>query len=59
MDIDWAHMAVTAAIIFVVVYVMNHTGLTEGASKGKRALLTFVALFIPILLLNLFWPYGG
>ena len=58
MDIDWARMAVTAAIILVVLLAVNRTKIVEGASRGKRALIVFVAVFIPLLLLNLFWPAG-
>ena len=51
-------MAVTAAIIGVVVYFINHTSWLSEASKGKRTLVTFVVLFVAFFLLNLFWPYG-
>lgn len=59
MEFDWAHMAATAAIIFVVVYIMNHTAAMKDASRGKRALVTAVALFVPLFILNLMWPYGS
>ena len=58
MEFDWLHMAVTAAIIGVVVYFINHTSWLSEASKGKRTLVTFVVLFVAFFLLNLFWPYG-
>ena len=59
MEFDWPHMAVTAVIIGVVVYIVNHTGSLAEASKGKRTLVTFVILFVALLILNLLWPYGG
>ena len=58
MEIDWARMAVTAVIILVVLLAVNRTKIAESASRGKRALIVFVAVFIPLLLLNLFWPAG-
>lgn len=58
MTFDWAHMAATAVIIGLVVYLVNHSGKLDGASKGKKAVITAVAIFIPLFILNLIWPYG-
>ncbi len=59
MAFDWPHMAASAAIIFVMVLLVNKSGAMEGASRGKRALITAVAVFVPLLILNIIWPYGG
>ena len=59
MEFDWVRMAATAAIIFIVVFLVNHTDAFKDASRGKRALLTGIAIFVPLLILNLVWPYSG
>jgi len=59
MTIDIPHMLVTAAIIFAVLFAVEHLGWTAGASRGRRALIIGLAVFLPLLILNLIWPYGG
>lgn len=59
MEIDWAHMAVTAAVIAVAVYIVNHTSFLGEMSRGKRTVVMLVLLFISLLLVDLFWPWGG
>jgi hypothetical protein len=52
-------MAVTAVLIFIVVYGLEHYAFDDRTSKRRRALTTFLVLFIVIFALNLVWPYGG
>ncbi len=59
MTFDIPHMIVTAIIIFAVVYPLNHMKQFENMSKGRRALITFVVLFVGLMILNLVWPYGA
>jgi hypothetical protein len=59
MSIDLPHMLATGLVIFVVVWAVEHTGMLNGASKLKRALITFASLFVVLFLLNLIWPYGA
>lgn len=56
MTFDIPHMIATAVIIFIVVYGVNHQ--FESMPKGKRTGLTFVILFIALMILNIVWPYG-
>ena len=58
MTFDIPHMIATAIIIFVVVWGLNQTALLENKSKGRKTLITFVVLFIALMILNLVWPYG-
>ena len=59
MTFDIPHMIITAIIIFLVVYPLNHMKQFENMSKGRKALVTFVVLFVGLLILNLVWPYGS
>ena len=59
MTFDIPHMIITAIIIFLVVYLLNHMKQFENMSKGRKALITFVVLFVGLLILNLVWPYGS
>ena len=58
MTFDIPHMIATAIIIFVVVWGLNQTSLLENKSKGRKTLVTFVVLFVALMILNLVWPYG-
>ena len=59
MTFDIPHMIVTALIIFAVVYPLNHMAQFENMKKGRKFLITFVALFVLLFILNLIWPYGS
>jgi hypothetical protein len=59
MTFDVPHMIATAAIILVVVYGINHLPRFEDMAKGRKALVTFVVLFVALMILNLVWPYGA
>ena len=58
MEFHWPHMAATAVIILIVLTLLRKTKVIEGSSKGKRFLVTAAALFVPIFILNLSWPYS-
>ncbi len=57
MTFDIPHMIATAVIILIVVSIVNRR--FDNASKGKRAIVTLVVLFIALMILNLAWPYGA
>ncbi|MFC3613317.1 hypothetical protein ACFORG_06050 [Lutimaribacter marinistellae] len=59
MTFDIPHMIVTALIIFAVIYPLNHMTQFENMSKGRKVLITFVVLFVLLMILNLVWPYGS
>lgn len=59
MTFDIPHMIVTAIIIFAVVYPLNHMKQFENMSKGRKALVMFVVLFVALMILNLFWPQSA
>jgi hypothetical protein len=59
MTFDIPHMLVTGLIVLAVIYPINHGMVLEGASKGRKTLVTFLALFVLIFILNLVWPYGS
>lgn len=56
---DIPHMIATALIVLAVSWIVQHTAAIQGMSRGGRILVTFVLIFIPILILNLVWPYGS
>ena len=56
MDINVAHVVVTALVIFVVVYAAEHVGPLRNASRVKRALVVGGLVFVAMLLLNILWP---
>lgn len=59
MTFDIPHMIITAIIIGIVVYTINHMAQFESMTKGRKSLITFVVLFIALFILNLLWPYGA
>lgn len=59
MTFDIPHMIVTAIIIFAVIYPINHMAQFENMPKGRKFLITFVVLFVLLMILNLVWPYGS
>lgn len=59
MTFDIPHMIVTAIIIFAVIYPINHMAQFEKMPKGPKFLITFVVLFVLLMILNLVWPYGS
>jgi hypothetical protein len=58
MVFDWPHMLASAAIILGALWLLDQTGVLEGASRGKTTVLRFLVLLVPLLLLNMIWPYG-
>ncbi|WAT16962.1 hypothetical protein OZN62_08410 [Aurantiacibacter sp. MUD11] len=59
MEFNWPHMAASAVIIAIVLFLLKKTKLTDNAGTGKRVLITAIALFIPLFILNLVWPYSA
>lgn len=59
MTFDIPHMIATAVIIFVVVWGLGQMTYFENMSKGRRALISFVVLFVALMILNVVWPYGA
>lgn len=59
MTLDIPHMAVTAVLIFIVLWVVGHASPFENMTRGRKTLTQFVLLFIVLFILNLVWPYGS
>lgn len=59
MTFDIPHMIATAVIILAVTYPINHGLILKDATKGRKTLVTFVGIFVLVLILNLIWPYGS
>ena len=59
MTLDIPHMIVTAVILFIVIYGINHMAMFDEMSKRKKALITFGIAFVALFILNLIWPYGA
>ena len=57
--LDIPHAIATAAIIFAVLWGLDHTSALGNMSKGKKTLVKFLVLFVAIFILNLVWPYGS
>ena len=59
MTFDFQHMIATGVVILAVLYAVDRSGVTEGMTRGRSALVRFGAIFVAILILNVVWPYGG
>lgn len=59
MTFDIPNLISAAVIIFVVVSGLGQMTLYESMSKGRRALVTFVVLFVALMTLNIVWPCGS
>jgi hypothetical protein len=59
MMLDLPHMLATAAIILGALWLLDQTGVLVGASRLKKILLRFVVLLVPLIVLNVLWPYGA
>jgi hypothetical protein len=58
MVFDWPHMLASAAIILGALWLLDQTGILDGASRGRKTLLRLVVLLVPLIALNMIWPYG-
>ncbi|WP_146149129.1 hypothetical protein [Nitratireductor sp. StC3] len=59
MTFDIPHMIATGAIVFLVIWITDHTSACDGMSKGRKTLVKTVAIFVLVVMLNIFWPYGS
>ncbi len=59
MTFDFPHMIATAVLVFIVIWAVNNLSIFDGMTKGRRALIQAVIVFIAIVALNLVWPYGA
>lgn len=59
MSFDFPHMIASAVIIFAVLWVVDHAGAFQDASRGRRTFYKFIGIFVPLFILNIVWPYGG
>lgn len=55
MEFDFAHAAVSVALILAVVWGLRRAGLVD-REGGKLNWIVFVAIFVVIFILNLIWP---
>lgn len=51
-------MIATAVIVFIVIWAVTNLSAFDGMTKGRRALIQTVIVFVAIVVLNLVWPYG-
>jgi len=58
MSIDWPHMIVSMLMIFATVLLVQRASAYNSGSRGKRAVIVAVALFLVMFVFNLIWPYG-
>ena len=58
MSIDWPHMIISMVLIFATVLLVQRTSAYKQGSRGKRAVIVAVALFLVMFVFNLIWPYG-
>ena len=58
MSIDWPHMLISMVLIFATVLLVQRTPAYKQGSRGKRAVIVAVALFLVMFVFNLIWPYG-
>lgn len=59
MEFDIPHMIVTALLIMGTLLILHRVDAYENGSRGQRAVISFVTVFIVLLILNLVWPYGA
>jgi len=57
MTFDIPHMTATAAIIFAILWLVDHTQTFENATTRRKSLVKSGGIFIVIL--NIVWPYGS
>ncbi len=57
MNINLPHILAAMAVIFVVAFAIEQSGLARDAGRGKRALITGGLVGAALLILNLLWPY--
>ncbi|WP_046077843.1 hypothetical protein [Halomonas sp. HG01] len=57
--LDPLHLPVTAVLIGIVLFGLQRSGSLAGASRGRRFVNQFAALFVVLLVLNLLWPCGS
>ena len=58
MSIDWPHMIVSMLLIFATLLFVQRAPAYKSGSRGKRAVIVAVALFLVMFVFNLIWPYG-
>lgn len=58
MRFDIPHMIATGLIVFVVLWVVDHTAAFADATTGRKTLVKFIGIFLLLLILNSVWPYG-
>ncbi|MFV1876634.1 hypothetical protein [Nioella sp.] len=56
MTFNVPHKIATAVSVLGVSRVLNHSLDPQSLSRGPRMPATFIALFVPILILNAIWP---
>ncbi|MEQ9042056.1 MAG: hypothetical protein RIE24_27345 [Silicimonas sp.] len=59
MGFDLIHALVPAAVIVVVVLVLEEWAYFKSRSAMARALITAAAVFALLLVINFFWPTPG
>ena len=59
MTFDFAHMIVTALILFAILWLVNHSGVFKNTSKRGKTLIAFGLIVVVIFVFNLVWPYGS
>jgi uncharacterized membrane protein YkvI len=60
MTFDIPYMIVSGILILGILYATNHLPQFENMTKSRKALVTFVILFVALVILNLVWrPYGA
>ena len=53
-------MLVTAVVIGLVIWLVDHTARFAAMTKGRRTMIKMVGVFVVILIINLLWrPYGA
>ena len=58
MSIDWPHMIISMVLIFATVLLVQRTPTYKQGSRGKRAVIVAVSLFLVMFVFNLIWPYS-
>ncbi len=59
MTVDIPHAIATGLVIFAVIWLVEHASPFENLTKGRKTLITAVALFVLLFILNIVWPYSS
>lgn len=56
MEMDWPKLVAEMVLILVTIGAIEMSGMIRGASRGRRALITGLLVFVVLVLFRIVWP---